>query len=331
MKITKQKFYLHCIAFLFFTSFISGQTVQKIGTNSMTINPNAVLELESISKGLLLPRVPLTSTSSISPMSGTLVAGMTVYNTATTNDVTPGFYYYNGSLWVRIADSASIAAASITGILPIDHGGTGTDTATGTGNLVLAVSPTFTGEPVAPTASPGTSTTQLATTAFVAAAATASVVDAINDGVTATAPSQNAVFDALALKAPLESPALTGTPVAPTATLGTSTTQLATTAFVTAAITASTHIIAKIVDYTILVTDNTILFDISLAPSGLTVTLPDASSNPGKIYVIRKTDSSVNTLFFSVAIIYTGGNFTSLNYAKTIRIQSDGTIWNLID
>jgi hypothetical protein len=39
----------------------------------------------------------------------------------------------------------------------------------------------------------------------------------------------------LALKAPLASPALTGTPTAPTATAGTSTTQIATTAFVTGA------------------------------------------------------------------------------------------------
>ncbi len=39
----------------------------------------------------------------------------------------------------------------------------------------------------------------------------------------------------LALKAPLESPSLTGTPLAPTAAAGTNTTQIATTAFVTAA------------------------------------------------------------------------------------------------
>jgi hypothetical protein len=43
----------------------------------------------------------------------------------------------------------------------------------------------------------------------------------------------------LALKAPLASPTLTGTPAAPTAGAGTATTQLATTAFVGAAITAS--------------------------------------------------------------------------------------------
>lgn len=42
---------------------------------------------------------------------------------------------------------------------------------------------------------------------------------------------------AIALKAPLASPNLTGTPTAPTATAGTNTTQLATTAFVTTAIT----------------------------------------------------------------------------------------------
>ena len=60
------------------------------------------------------------------------------------------------------------------------------------------------------------------------------VVDAINDGVTSTAPSQNAVFDALALKAPLISPALTGTPTAPTAVVGTNNTQIASTEFATA-------------------------------------------------------------------------------------------------
>ncbi len=42
----------------------------------------------------------------------------------------------------------------------------------------------------------------------------------------------------LAAKAPLASPALTGAPTAPTAATGTKTTQLATTAFVYAALTA---------------------------------------------------------------------------------------------
>jgi hypothetical protein len=47
-----------------------------------------------------------------------------------------------------------------------------------------------------------------------------------------------AVADAIASKADINSPAFTGTPAAPTASAGTNTTQLATTAFVTAALSA---------------------------------------------------------------------------------------------
>lgn len=46
------------------------------------------------------------------------------------------------------------------------------------------------------------------------------------------------IIELLSLKAPLDSPALTGTPTAPTATVGSNTGQIATTAFVTAAIAA---------------------------------------------------------------------------------------------
>ena len=46
----------------------------------------------------------------------------------------------------------------------------------------------------------------------------------------------NAIANAIASKADINSPSLTGTPTAPTASAGTSTTQLATTAFVTAAL-----------------------------------------------------------------------------------------------
>ena len=85
-------------------------------------------------------------------------------------------------------------------------------------------SPTFTGVPAAPTAAVGTSTTQLATTAFVQGAGFAELPIAQAD-VT------NLVTD-LALKAPLASPALTGVPTAPTAAVATNTTQIASTAFV---------------------------------------------------------------------------------------------------
>ena len=79
----------------------------------------------------------------------------------------------------------------------------------------------FTGTPTAPTATVGTSTTQLATTAF-----TYLAVNAYATTVTAS----------LALKADLASPAFTGTPTAPTASAGTNSTLLANTAFVWSAV-----------------------------------------------------------------------------------------------
>lgn len=64
----------------------------------------------------------------------------------------------------------TIDAVNLTGTLAVAKGGTGVTTATGTGSAVLSDSPELTGTPTAPTADPGTSTTQMATTAFVQAA-----------------------------------------------------------------------------------------------------------------------------------------------------------------
>ena len=125
-----------------------------------------------------------------------------------------------------VSGAAPLASPTFTGTpaAPTATAGTNTTqiatTAFVTAGLNLKAnlaSPTFTGTPAAPTASAGTSTTQLATTAFVTTADN--------------------------LKANLASPAFTGTPTAPTATAGTNTTQIATTAFVTAAVpAAATHI-----------------------------------------------------------------------------------------
>ena len=101
----------------------------------------------------------------------------------------------------------------------------GTEIDTEFNNIATAIStkadlasPTLTGTPAAPTATAGTNTTQLATTAFVTTAVA------------------NASSMASSTYAPLASPALTGTPTAPTASPGTSTTQVATTAFVSTAV-----------------------------------------------------------------------------------------------
>lgn len=58
-------------------------------------------------------------------------------------------------------------STGVIGTLGVSNGGTGVTTSTGTGSNVLSASPALTGTPTAPTAAPGTNTTQLATTAFV--------------------------------------------------------------------------------------------------------------------------------------------------------------------
>ena len=109
----------------------------------------------------------------------------------------------------------------------------------------------LTGVPTAPTATSGTNSTQIATTAFVKNEVSAlvnsapSTLDTLQELASALGNDPNfatTVSTQLGLKAPLASPALTGTPTAPTAASGTNTTQIATTAFVTTAINNKTSV-----------------------------------------------------------------------------------------
>ncbi len=144
-----------------------------------------------------------TGVSGLAPVASPTFTGVPAAPTATA-----------GTNTTQVATTAFVQAAVGSSVVSF-NGRTGVVTlsaadVTGVGGALLA-SPTFTGVPAAPTATAGTSTTQIATTAFVATS-----------------------------YAPLASPALTGTPTAPTATAGTNTTQVATTAFVTAAVASGT-------------------------------------------------------------------------------------------
>jgi len=95
-------------------------------------------------------------------------------------------------------------------------------------------SPTFTGVPAAPTATAGTNTTQVATTAFVTAAVSAGTAGVASfNGRTGTVTLQASDVTGVG-GALLASPTFTGTPAGPTAANGTNTTQLATTQYVMA-------------------------------------------------------------------------------------------------
>ena len=93
-------------------------------------------------------------------------------------------------------------------------------------------SPAFTGVPTAPTAAPGNNTSQLATTAYVEAAIANSTAGVASFNGRTGAVTLQANDISAAGGAILASPAFTGTPTAPTAAAGTSSTQLATCAYV---------------------------------------------------------------------------------------------------
>jgi len=86
-----------------------------IGTN--VPNADALLEMKTTNKGLLLPRIALKSTTIASPLNAH-VQGMVVYNTATVSDVTPGFYANDGTKWSKMIISTGfvpevVASASL--------------------------------------------------------------------------------------------------------------------------------------------------------------------------------------------------------------------------
>lgn len=86
---------------------------QNIGINANGAAPNAsaLLDIDGSAlaannqKGVLIPRVALTATNAAAPVAAPATS-LLVYNTATAgavpNNVTPGYYYWDGAAWVRL-------------------------------------------------------------------------------------------------------------------------------------------------------------------------------------------------------------------------------------
>jgi hypothetical protein len=78
----------------------------------MTMNENSLLELESINKGLLIPRVALVNLNQTDPLTAPVPTGMLVNSTGGT--VPDGFYYWNGSMWIFFVVSETPLTKSAT-------------------------------------------------------------------------------------------------------------------------------------------------------------------------------------------------------------------------
>lgn len=191
----------YCIIFFFCIFFSSyAQSGIKIGGgNPYYLNGSAVLQVDSSTKGVLIPRLSSSERDLISSPE----TGLMIYNT-TTMQIETNSGTTVAPLWVGTitpdADALTRGKLQLTNEL----GGT-------------AVSPT------------------ISNAAVISKVLTGFVTGTVSQTVS---PSDNIlqafqkIDGNVALKAPLASPAFTGTPTAPTATVGNSTTQIATTEFV---------------------------------------------------------------------------------------------------
>ena len=91
-----------------FTVFILLFTIStqaQVGIGTSTPDASAQLEVSSTSKGLLIPQIALTGSSDATTIASP-ASSLLVYNTATTSDVLPGYYYNSGTtsspVWLRL-------------------------------------------------------------------------------------------------------------------------------------------------------------------------------------------------------------------------------------
>jgi hypothetical protein len=95
-----------------------GLLAQNVGINATGAAPatSAMLHVDAPNKGVLVPRLALTSATTFAPATGTQENSLLIFNTATSatpsnTSVSPGYYYWSTDLaparWVRVATDRS--------------------------------------------------------------------------------------------------------------------------------------------------------------------------------------------------------------------------------
>lgn len=260
------------------TISISAQVTQKIGDNSFIKNSKAVLELESVTKGFLPPRL---SVSQQTALGTSLPQGLLIY---VIDGAHEGIQLWDGTKWIYYVDTAALdLKANISS--PTFTGTVGGITATmvGLGNV----------NNTSDLSKPISTLTQAALD--LKEDKINKITDINSDPTSITKyPTVSAVKNYVDSYNPIHSIK-----------------------------TIETDYTAERADYTILCNNVSAAF---------TITLPDPGESTGKIYVIRKIDETINVLTISPALKLTElTEISSLNYPKTIRVQSNGRYWYVID
>src|SRR5690554_3967606 len=80
----------------------------QVGIGTLTPDKSSQLDVTANNKGILIPRVSLTSTTDITTITNGNVNSLLVFNTATQNDITPGYYYWYIDKWKRMVNDDEV-------------------------------------------------------------------------------------------------------------------------------------------------------------------------------------------------------------------------------
>ncbi len=79
----------------------------QVGIGTDMPNSSSQLEIVANDRGLLIPQVPLTSSTDETTISNGNVESLLVFNTSNSGDLTPGYYYWFNGSWKRIGSSSN--------------------------------------------------------------------------------------------------------------------------------------------------------------------------------------------------------------------------------
>jgi hypothetical protein len=96
---------LHLSIFL-----ICSHAFSQLGVGTSSPNPSAQLEVVSNNKGILIPRLALTTITDTTTITEGNVESMLVYNTSNVSGLMPGYYYWANGVWNRLAINTEISS-----------------------------------------------------------------------------------------------------------------------------------------------------------------------------------------------------------------------------
>lgn len=113
--------------FLVLSVFYSAISVSQVGVGTVMPNSSTMLDVEATNKGVLLPRVELSSSTDATTIVPQNEVGLLVFNTKATADIEVGYHFWNGTKWVAMFSEGLLSGAGNPNTNGTTGGAGGTD------------------------------------------------------------------------------------------------------------------------------------------------------------------------------------------------------------